>query len=219
MAQRILLVEDDPYLRQGLDELLTREGYDVTVTPDCQSARDAFASVVPELVILDMMLPDGDGLTLCEEFRRSDGVPIMFLTAKDDEAEIVRGLDAGADDYLTKPFRGGELLSRVRALLRRYRPQSFRLGDLEIDLSRMLVTKAGEPQFLTPTEFQLLRALLNHSGRSMTREALLRSIWDDGGNYIDDNTLSVHISRLREKVGAEHIKTLRGIGYRWEDEG
>ena len=164
MSHRILVVEDDPYLRQGLKEILTREDYHVKTAENCLEAREAFDPSVFEFVILDMMLPDGDGLTLCGEIRRLGNTPIMFLTAKDDEKEIVRGLDAGADDYLTKPFRMSELLSRIRAHLRRYRPRSIHLDDLDIDLERMSVTKDGKVQFITPTEHQLLRVFLEHPG-------------------------------------------------------
>ena len=130
----------------------------------------------------------------------------------------IRGLDAGADDYVTKPFRLLELLSRIRALLRRKTATTtYQFGDIIVDISNMTVKKDGETLFLTPTEFQILSALIQNNGVIVTRASLLQRIWDSDGNFIDDNTLSVHISRLRDKIGANHITTIRGTGYRWEE--
>ena len=133
------------------------------------------------------------------------------------EIQIVRGLDSGADDYVTKPFKLLELLSRVRALLRRNSSFTFKSKDIIIDSSNMTVKKNGENVFVTPTEFQILSILMRNSGVIVTRETLLQNIWDNNNIYIDDNTLSVHISRLREKIGSKYIATVRGIGYRWEE--
>ncbi len=169
------------------------------------------------LIILDITLPDGNGLDLCSRWRSvGKETPILFLTARDDEIQIVRGLDAGGDDYVTKPFRLFELLSRIRALLRRNQPITFRKDKLSIDLQKMSVFDGDEQLNLTLTEFQLLSALIRSSGKVLTRKFLLQTIWDDGGLFIDDNTLSVHISRLRDKIGSDHIRTVRGIGYQWE---
>jgi two-component system, OmpR family, response regulator RegX3 len=219
MPDKILLVEDDTYLQDGLFELLRKEGYGIDVAGTCRDADRLYAESIYQLIILDIMLPDGNGLDLCSRWRAlGNGTPILFLTARDDEIQIVRGLDAGADDYVTKPFRMLELLSRIRALLRRGQPvQQYRKNGLAIDLARMSVMKDGEMVLLTPTEFQLLSTLIKNTGKVLTRGALLQSIWDDGGVFIDDNTLSVHISRLREKIGGGCIKTLRGVGYEWED--
>lgn len=217
MAASILLVEDDHYLQDGLTELLQREGYAVRVAGSCSAARLLAREAPYALIILDVGLPDGSGLDLCRAWR-ADGLdmPILFLTASDDELQIVRGLDAGGDDYVTKPFHMLELLSRIRALLRRRRPTTFVEDGLQIDLMRMQVVRDGETVFLTPTEFQLLSALVRHEGQILTRGQLLQHIWDDGGEYIDDNTLSVHISRLREKIGGRQIRTVRGVGYQWQ---
>ena len=145
-------------------------------------------------------------------------IGVLFLTACDEEFQIVRGLDAGADDYVTKPFRLLELLSRIRALLRRKTATTtYQFGDIIVDISNMTVKKDGETLFLTPTEFQILSALIQNNGVIVTRTSLLQRIWDSDGNFIDDNTLSVHISRLRDKIGANHIATIRGTGYRWEE--
>ena len=218
MSSNILLTEDDAFLRDGLKEMLDKEGYAVDVAPCIADARAALAAKTYNLLILDVMLPDGDGFSFCTEVRTGgNNIPILFLTACDDEIQVVRGLDEGADDYVTKPFKLLELLSRVRALLRRNMNSVYNAGGLAIDVSTMTVKKDGEVVFVTPTEFQILSTLIRNNGIIVTRNILLQNIWDDAGNFIDDNTLSVHISRLREKIGAEHIKTVRGVGYRWED--
>ena len=218
MSANILLLEDDYFLRDGLTELLTREGYRVSAARNCQEARKLLTEGGCQLLILDVMLPDGSGLELCTEVRnRGDDVPILFLTACDEEYQVVRGLDAGADDYVTKPFKLQEFLSRVRALLRRRKFAVLGSSEVSIDLETMSARKNGQELSLTPTEFQILAALLSSRGLAVTREALLQKIWDCDGNYIDDNTLSVHVSRLRDKIGAGHIGTVRGVGYRWED--
>lgn len=218
MSAKILLVEDDAFLRDGLCEMLGKEGYGVTAVSTVLDARSKITDGF-NLVILDVMLPDGNGFDFCTEIRESgNNIPILFLTACDDEIQIVRGLDAGADDYVTKPFKLLELMSRVRALLRRNAPSSvIQSSDISIDTSNMTVKKNGEIIFVTKTEFQILSTLIRNNGIIVTRSILLQNIWDDAGDFIDDNTLSVHVSRLREKIGAEHIKTVRGVGYRWED--
>ncbi|MDO4357603.1 MAG: response regulator transcription factor [Clostridia bacterium] len=218
MNPKILLVEDDPFLREGLTELLEREQYAVTAAFSVQTARNAAMLDTFALAILDVGLPDGDGVSLCREWRAAGlQMPILFLTAYDEELQIVRGLDAGGNDYVTKPFRLLELLSRIRALLRRSAPDAIRQQGLEIDLEHMTARKDGAALYLTPTEFKILAALVRNSGQILPRQLLLERIWDEGGQFIDDNTLSVHVSRLREKVGPEHIRTIRGVGYQWED--
>lgn len=215
---KILLVEDDAFLRDGLCEMLEKESYCVTPVSTITDARKEIAGGF-NLVILDVMLPDGNGFDFCAEVRAGgNNIHILFLTACDDEIQIVRGLDAGADDYVTKPFKLLELMSRVRALLRRNAPSSvIQSSDISIDTGNMTVKKNGEVIFVTKTEFQILSTLIRNNGIIVTRSILLQNIWDDAGDFIDDNTLSVHVSRLREKIGAEHIKTIRGVGYRWED--
>lgn len=218
MNTTVLIVEDDYFLSDGLSEMLAKEGYTVSTAGDCAAARRALESERFDLVILDVMLPDGSGIELCKSLRAGgNAVAVLFLTACDDEINIVRGLDAGGDDYVTKPFKLRELLSRVRALLRRNRPAAHESGGISLDSPGMSVKKNGESVFLTPTEYQILSALMGGNGAIVTRSLLLQSIWDSDGCFIDDNTLSVHISRLREKIGAEHIVTVRGVGYRWGD--
>lgn len=217
MSAKILLVEDDAFLREGLCEMLEKEDYGVTAVSTILDARSKITDGF-NLVILDVMLPDGNGFDFCAEVRANgNAIPILFLTACDDEIQIVRGLDAGADDYVTKPFKLLELMSRVRALLRRNSASNIiQSSNIAIDTSNMTVKKNGEIIFVTKTEFQILSTLIRNNGIIVPRNSLLQNIWDDAGDFIDDNTLSVHISRLREKIGAEHIKTIRGVGYRWE---
>ena len=214
---KILLVEDDAALRGALEELLCREGYDVVKAANVRSAR-AGLDATADLVILDVGLPDGDGVELCRCWR-SEGVqtPILFLTAKDEEMDVVRGLDSGGNDYVTKPFRMQELLSRIRALLRRnQRDTTITRSGITLDTAKLQATRDGEVLLLTVTEYKILAKLI--SSRSIiTRAVLLEALWDLDSRFVDDNTLSVHVSRLREKIGGSHIKTIRGVGYQWMD--
>ena len=214
---KILLVEDDAALRGALEELLFREGYDVIKASNASSTRSAINSEV-DLIMLDVGLPDGDGVSLCRQWR-DEGVqtPILFLTAKDEELDVVRGLDAGGNDYVTKPFRMQELLSRIRALLRRSQKETtINRSGITLDIAKLQASKDGEVLLLTVTEYKILAKLI--SERSIiTRAALLDALWDVDSRFVDDNTLSVHVSRLREKVGGSHIKTVRGVGYQWVD--
>lgn len=215
----ILLAEDDAVLRGGLTELFTREGYRVISASCAQEAREKLSGNV-NLIVLDVGLPDGDGVSLCQQWRSAGvAVPILFLTAKDEEFDVVRGLDAGGNDYVTKPFRMMELLSRIRALLRTSRSQVSTMlsrSGIEVDQEHMQVRKNGEQLLLTLTEYRILLALMQRNS-IVPRNVLLEALWDVDSKFIDDNTLSVHVSRLREKIGAEHIKTIRGVGYQWVD--
>ena len=214
----LLLIEDDPVLRSGLVELFTREGYRVIEAGSVREARAKKDDSV-QGIVMDVGLPDGDGVSLCREWRaQGETRPILFLTAKDEEFDVVRGLDSGGNDYVTKPFRMQELLSRVRVLLRNSQPKKAALSrtGFDLDEERMQVQKNGEALPLTLTEYKIVTMLLE-SKTVVPREKLLRILWDDGGKFIDDNTLSVHMSRLREKVGADHIRTVRGVGYQWSD--
>lgn len=214
----ILLVEDDTALRGALEELLLREGYEVTKAASVHEARQRRTDRV-RLILLDVSLPDGDGIRLCRQWR-AEGIttPILFLTAKDEEYDVVRGLDAGGNDYVTKPFRVQELLSRIRVLLRgQGKPASvISRSGIALDTGKMQASKAGLPLNLTLTEYKILQCLISHSG-IVTRGHLLDALWDAEAKFVDDNTLSVHVSRLREKIGAERIKTVRGVGYQWVD--
>lgn len=218
MNTRILLAEDDIFLRDGLSQVLETEKYAVDCVATCAEARELIQKNNYELIILDVILLDGNSVTLCDEIRRNGiTTPIIFLSACDDEINIVRGLDAGGDDYVTKPFKLRELLSRIRAILRRTGSSVYSSDGIILDMQNMQVRNNGEMVLLTPTEFQILSTLIRNSGIIVTRSQLLDNIWDNDGNFIDDNTLSVHISRLREKIGSDRILTVRGIGYRWEE--
>ena len=213
----LLLVEDDAVLREGLTELFVREGYRVVEAGSVREARARLDDDV-QAIVMDVGLPDGDGVALCREWRAmGDTRPILFLTARDEEFDVVRGLDSGGNDYVTKPFRMQELLSRVRVLLRDSAPRRVTArGGFTVDETRMQITRDGEALPLTLTEYRILVLLLESKG-VVSRDRLLQLLWDDGGKYIDDNTLSVHMSRLREKVGAEKIRTIRGVGYQWSE--
>ena len=213
----LLLVEDDNTLREGLTELFSRDGYRVISAGSVREARERLSDEVG-IIVMDVGLPDGDGVSLCREWRAAvETRPILFLTARGEEFDVVRGLDSGGNDYVTKPFRMQELLSRVRVLLRgRQASQTLTRGAFTADRERMQVTKDGEVLPLTLTEYKILTLLMDHPS-VVPRDRLLEVLWDDGGKFIDDNTLSVHISRLREKVGADHIRTIRGVGYQWSD--
>ncbi len=215
---KILLVEDDAALGLALEELLQREGYAV-VRAVCAREAEGSLDNSMDLVMLDVTLPDGDGVSLCRRWR-SQGrtLPILFLTAKDEELDVVRGLDAGGNDYVTKPFRMQELLSRIRALLRRasLRESVLTRSGIRLDKSKLQALREGELLNLTLTEYKILSKLMENQG-IVTRGALLEALWDADSRFVDDNTLSVHVSRLREKVGAARIKTVRGVGYQWKD--
>lgn len=216
---RIFLLEDDAYLRDGLCEMLESQEYSVKSADTINEAQKIIKNEHFSLLIFDVMLPDGSSFDLCKKIR-DDGsaTPILFLTACDEEYQIVKGLDLGADDYVTKPFKMLELLSRIRALIRRNSNSKFVSRNLIVDTDNMTVKKDGKNIFVTKTEFQILSTLMKNSGAIVSRSSLLQNIWDDNGNFIDDNTLSVHISRLREKIGAQKIVTVRGVGYRLEND-
>jgi DNA-binding response OmpR family regulator len=226
----ILVVEDDDNLSNGIRYALEQEGWSVKTAGTEAEASDFLRSGTYDLILLDVMLPDGNGFDLCEKIRKSSDVPIVFLTAKDEEIDVVMGLDKGGDDYVTKPFRLRELISRIKANARkrsldhfRQHSQFIRSGRITLDLQQFSAHKDGREILLTPTEFKILREFMENSGIVVTREILLERVWETDGPYIDDNTLSVHIRRLREKLEDNPsepalIETLRGLGYRWNSE-
>lgn len=216
--ERILVVEDDRSLREDLSKVLTREGYECDTCESIGSARLQSGREYG-LYILDVLLGDGDGISFCRELRKRGNAPVLFLTACDDEAHTVNGLDAGGDGYVTKPFRLKELLSRIRALLRRSSPEpdaSFSSGRLYVSLRERKAYEDGILLNLTRTEMELMLLFLRHPGQVLTRPQLLSRLWDDNGEFVDDNTLSVHISHLREKIQSLPLQTVRGIGYIWD---
>lgn len=221
---RILIVEDDYYLSKNIKLLLEQEGFDTAIASNCALAKAAYDKEQPDLCLLDIMLPDGNGFELCEYIRNRSSLPVLIISAKDDEDSIVKGLELGADDYVTKPFKPKELLSRIRANLRRVSMPGNRTvlscEGIELNTKKYTVTKNGKPIELRNMEYQLLYSFLKHPQMVLTREVLLESLWDKEGNFVEDNTLSVTMKRLREKLGEtaegeQYIITLRGIGYRW----
>lgn len=222
---RILLVEDDLALAMGIEYSLKTEGYIVDVAHDVKTSKALIDQNDYDLVILDIMLPDGNGFQLCEYIRADNNTPVIFLTAQDEEVNIVMGLELGGDDYITKPFRIKELLSRIKAVLRRtkgIRDKGLLISN-DIKLSQIensVYIKEEEVQ-LTPSEFKLLVNLMKHPRQALSRLKILEDLWDVDGDFIDDNTLSVYIRRLREKIEEDssnpiYIKTVRGVGYRWD---
>jgi two-component system, OmpR family, response regulator RegX3 len=225
---RILIVEDEESLAESVRYNLEREGYRVTVASDGRTALERFRADRPSLVILDLMLPEISGLDVCRQIRAESQVPIIMVTAKDSEADKVAGLELGADDYVTKPFSVRELVSRVRANLRRTKiPTTSSEGDVlkggrvTMDVARHEVDVGGETISFPPKEFDLLEAFLRRKGRLLTREFLIEDIW--GTDYVGDTkTLDVHVKRLRSKIEIdphrpEHLLTVRGLGYRFVD--
>ena len=228
---RLLLLEDDLSLIDGLKYSLEKNGFELDVARSVTEARKYLsAGHGYDLLLLDVTLPDGTGFMICEERRAlNDMTPIIFLTAADEETSIIRGLDCGGDDYITKPFKLGELCSRIRALLRRSALQSspytgvIRSGPVTIDQTAAKAYLSGEYLDLTGAEYRLLCLFIRHAGQTLTRNLILDELWDGQGNFVDDNTLSVYIRRLREKIEEqpsrpEHLLTVRGMGYRWQGE-
>lgn len=195
---RILIVEDDTAMVFGLKFALEKENFEVFSAGSAKQAIKLFEEILPNLVLLDLGLPDLSGFEVCKFIKQKGDVPIVFLTAIDEEKEIVNAFEMGANDYVTKPFRVGELMARVKAILKRNEKQV-------------------PEKSLTAIESRLLEILRANKNQVVTRNILLEKLWDCKGNFVDDNTLSVNIKRLREKIGAEHIITIRGIGYRWKD--
>lgn len=220
---RILLVEDDSAISMGLEYTLNKEGYDVCVCAAVGPAQKALQAQRFDLALIDLSLPDGSGFDLCAP-ARAQGAAVIFLTASDDEMYVVKGLDMGGDDYVTKPFRLQELLSRIRSVLRRRQGQSeeaMRLGELRVDLRQAKVFRNGQEIYLSAMEYQLFLFFLHHPGQILTRAQLLDALWDHKGQYVEDNTLSVTMKRLREKIETDPqhpvlITTIRGLGYRME---
>ena len=226
MAYRILIVDDENELQNMVNGILTHAGYETDAARSCAQALERFHAGSPDAVLLDVNLPDGDGFSLLGTLREIRDVPVLFLSARDEDADRLRGLGLGADDYITKPFLPQELLLRLRSVLRRvYReePGPSRFGDVEIDWGKSAVRRGGAEIALTAKEFTLLRKLWDARGNIVTIDALCAALW--GGPLVGyENTLMVHIRRLREKIEADpshpkHLLTVRGLGYRLNREG
>jgi two-component system, OmpR family, response regulator VicR len=222
----ILIVEDDRTIASGLEYSLKQENFEIILCHNATSAKEVIQQKIEEinLCLFDLNLPDGSGYDLCQLVKKRLDIPVIFLTAFDDEVNVVMGLDMGADDYITKPFRIRELISRIKSVLRRYNRHSqskntIKIKNIEINISEGKVYKNGQEILLTALEYRLFLIFANHIGQVLTRAQLLDRIWDVAGDFVNDNTLTVYIKRIREKLEDDPqnptlIKTVRGMGYR-----
>ncbi|GIO22766.1 response regulator transcription factor [Oceanobacillus sp. J11TS1] len=228
---KLLIVEDDKTIASGLEYSLSQEGYETLVSHHAQEATEIIETQINSisLCLFDLSLPDGSGYDLCRCVKEKADVPVIFLTVADDEVNVVMGLDMGADDYITKPFRIRELSSRIKTVLRRYQKNgthekdSIQIGPLEVLPLEGKVHKAHAELTLTALEYRLLMIFINHRGQILSREQLLEMIWDVAGEFVNDNTLTVYIKRLRKKIEDNPqkpvlIETVRGLGYRMATE-
>lgn len=218
----LFLLEDDYAIATGLCYSLENEGYSVTHASGVKQAIDIISKEKFSLYILDLTLPDGSGYDVCKEIKKQVDLPVIFLTAYDDEVNVVMGFEFGADDYISKPFRLKELLVRIKSVLRRYNNETadgvIKFKDLTVNTNEAKVYKDGNEIILTAMEYRLLLILLNNRGKVLSRTQLLENIWDVDGDFVEDNTLTVYIKRLRDKIEEEPnrpliIKTVRGLGY------
>ncbi|EMJ4326139.1 response regulator transcription factor [Clostridioides difficile] len=223
---KLLIVEDDSTISFGIKYALEQEGFSIDISKDLSSGKEMFSSNEYSMILLDVTLPDGTGYELCQYIRGFSQVPIIFLTACDEEVNIVMGLDIGGDDYITKPFRIRELISRIKAVLRRKvntveeSKKILKFGDLSIYTLEARVYKNDKEIFLTSVEYKLLLILIQNKNTVLSRTQILEKLWDVTYDFVNDNTLTVYIKRLREKIGDDlcepiYIKTVRGIGYKW----
>lgn len=222
--KRIFLVEDDKEIAKNLILLLRSEGFRVTHAPTRSEALAAIARNKFDLALVDISLPDGNGFTVCTQIKEIKDVPVIFLTASGDEASVVTGLNMGADDYITKPFRPRELIARIGTALRKNgrSPSAFKIYGLHVDTASSVVKKNGSEVFLSALEYRLLLVFINNPKSIITRSRLLDELWDAAGEFVNDNTLTVYIKRLREKIennptSPQIILTVRGTGYRLGD--
>ena len=215
----VLLVEDNESLARGLEYALKAEAYDVTHASNVKEAQEAVADRLPELVILDVALPDGNGFFLYQKVLKEKDIPTVFLTARDEEDDIVRGLELGAEDYVTKPFSTKELLVRIRKILLRQKKNTvIQVQDIRFDIDKMLVYRGEEEISLTRLELKILELLFLNLNKVVTRNTIIDKIWEWTGNDVNDNTVTVYLKRIREKIKSDIIVTIKGIGYRIDDE-
>lgn len=224
VMNRILLVEDDNAIVKNLVDILQREGFSVDTASGQSDAMDLLEKERYDLCLLDISLKEGNGFAVCRAIKDKDDTPVIFLTASGDEYSVVAGFDMGADDYVKKPFRPRELISRIRSVLRRTgKHQSvIEIENLSVDSVKGVIRKKGEEIFLSALEYRLLLVFLNHRGMVLSRSKLLEEIWDIAGDFVNDNTLTVYIKRLRDKIedDPQHptiIRTVRGLGYKAGD--
>ncbi|CEO24099.1 response regulator transcription factor [Paraclostridium sordellii] len=222
----VLMIEDDSTIAFGVKYALEQEGFNIDICKDLESGRQNINNKEYNIILLDVMLPDGNGYEFCKETRQTLDTPIIFLTACDEEVNIVTGLDIGGDDYVTKPFRVRELISRMNAVLRRKgnnneNKKVVKFGDLTINTLEARVYKKGEEIFLTSVEYKLLLILIQNKNIVLSRTKILEKLWDVTYDFVNDNTLTVYIKRLREKIeddstNPKYILTVRGVGYKWD---
>lgn len=219
---RIFVLEDDEAIGIGLSYTLESEKYEVTLVKTVSEAKKTVENGEFDLYILDLTLPDGNGYEVCSLIKSKGDLPVIFLTAYDDEINVVTGFELGADDYISKPFRVRELLARVKSVLRRYSKDNadgiIKIGELSVNTAEARVLLRGEEVILTAMEYRLLLSFVNNRGTVLTRRKLLEEIWDVDGDFVNDNTLTVYIKRLRDKIendpnDPQYIKTVRGMGY------
>ncbi len=225
MKNKILVIEDNEMIIKGLKYTLEQENFDFEFVKKASEVEEKIYNNKYDLIILDISLPDGNGFDICKSIKSDfNDLPIIFLTALDDENDIVKGFNLGAEDYITKPFRNKVLISRINNVLKRYNKSQKEIisGDIKIDLENDRVYKINDNKtekeiFLTPLEFKILAYLFQNKGKIVPREKILEQIWDLAGNIVNDNTLTVYIKRIREKTNENYIiKTVKGIGYRVE---
>lgn len=221
--RKILLVEDNETIIIGLKYSLEQEGFMIISAKGKKETEEIIVNEEVDLVLLDVTLPDGNGFDICKFIKDRLDIPVIFLTAQEEETSVVIGLDLGADDYVVKPFRTRELISRINSVLRRYgncieKSNIIQYKNVKIDINVAKVYKDNEEIFFTSLEYKILLMLFSNQGKLITREQLLDKIWDIAGNFVNDNTLTVYIKRIREKLKDESIiKTVRGLGYRLGD--
>ena len=215
----ILLVEDNENIVNGLEYAFSKNNYNLVSKMNIKSAIEYLDNNKPELIILDVSLPDGNGFDLYESVIKEKEIPVIFLTARDDEDDVIKGLSLGAEDYMTKPFSTKELLVRVRnIILRNNKISVINVREISFDLNKMLVSKNGKEIDLTSLELKILHLLFNNIGKVVRRNTILDKIWEWTGNDVDDHTITVYLKRIREKLGTDIIITIKGIGYRIDEE-
>lgn len=219
---KLLIIEDDAGLSRGISFAFEQDGWTVLAAQTLKEAEMLLEKENPEALILDLNLPDGDGIDFCKKVRSRSGLPILMLTARDMETDEIMGLTSGADDYITKPFSVSVLKLRLQKILERGRETSedettLRSGGITLDTKTLHAFRDGQEIDLTMTEFRLLQYFLENKNQVLLKEQILRHIWDDDGNFVEENTLSVNVSRLRKKLGGDRIRTIQGMGYLWED--
>lgn len=219
---KILMIEDDSGLCRGISFALEQEGYGTAAAKTIAEGRRLLEKEKPDAVLLDLNLPDGDGIDFCRELRRTSEVPVLMLTARDLEVDEIMGLKSGADDYITKPFSLSVLKVRLEKILQRRKrteaeSQVLSSGEIHLDLQKLKAFQGEKELELSMTEFRLLQYFLENKNHVLLKEQILRRIWDADGNFVEENTLSVNISRLRRKIGGTGIRTIQGMGYLWEE--